>query len=127
MDVGTVLGSRLETPGGCETLTQVPSLLITTWGKAGLFGLRTKGLPVTDGGFKVPPLARRKTSVSSSLYEPSALGTSALAGGLLDLDLWGGLDFGGRSARGAGDLSAASPRSAMICSAIGPERVTLGT
>ena len=80
-----------------------------------------------DGGFNVPPLARRKTSVSSSLKEPSALGTSSATGGLLDLDLWGGLDFGGRSARGAGDLSAASPRSAMICSAIGPERVTLGT
>ena len=41
MGAGRVLGSRLVTPGGCDTLIQVPSLLITTCGKAGLLGLRT--------------------------------------------------------------------------------------
>ena len=45
--------------------------------------------------------------------------------GFLDRDLAGGSDF---AVRGAGDLSsAASPLSAKISSAIGPESVTLGT
>ena len=45
--------------------------------------------------------------------------------GFLDRDLAGGSDF---TVRGAGDLSsAASPLSAKISSAIGPESVTLGT
>ena len=94
---GRVLGSRLVTPGGCDTLIQVPSLFITTCGKAGLLGLRTNGRLVTDGGLSVPPLARLRTSVSSSSNVPSALGTAVLAGkGFLERDLLGGFDLGVR-------------------------------
>ena len=62
-------------------------------------------------------------------HVPSALGTAVLAGkGFLERDLSGGFDLGVRVTRGAGDLSsAASPLSAMISAAIGPESVTLGT
>ena len=74
----------------------------------------------------MPPLARLRTSVSSSSKVPSAFGMAVLEGnGFLDRDLAGGSDF---AVRGAGDLSsAASPLSAKISSAIGPGSVTLGT
>ena len=90
-------------PGGLEILTQVPSELITTGGYLVSVGLRAIGRELRLGVPKLPPLARRKTSVSWSAKEPSALGMRVA--GTLVLERLAG--FAGADA--AGDLSMLPP------------------
>lgn len=100
---GTVAGSRPLAPGGLEILTQVPSELITTGGYLVSVGLRAIGRELRLGVPKLPPLARRNTSVSWSAKEPSALGVRVA--GTLVLERLAG--FAGADA--AGDLSMLPP------------------
>ena len=103
MATGTVAGSRPLAPGGLEILTQVPSELITTGGYLVSVGLRAIGRELRLGVPKLPPLARRNTSVSWSAKEPSALGVRVA--GTLVLERLAG--FAGADA--AGDLSMLPP------------------
>ena len=81
----------------------MPSELITTGGYLVSVGLRAIGRELRLGVPKLPPLARRNTSVSWSAKEPSALGMRVA--GTLVLERLAG--FAGADA--AGDLSMLPP------------------
>ena len=101
---------------------KVPSEVTTTGEYAGSTGRNTTGRNPNVFGFgcNVPPLATLTASVSRSSKVPSSRGSRLT----LERDLFGLGAFG--DLWSAGDLSSlAPPHSAMISSAMGPERVTV--
>jgi hypothetical protein len=99
-----VAGSRPVVPGGFDTLTQVPSELITTGGYLESAGLNTSERELRLGLLKLPPRALLKNSVSWSAKLPSALGVKTA--GTRDLERLTGFEAAGAEA--AGDLSTVS-------------------